>query len=129
MFPPVYAVLAADPNVTSKIGSGASMRLWRIRAPDQTPAPKLYATWFLVTGTPENQLSGFPSADRMTVQLDCWGTDEAQTEALAISIRDAIESHAHLTGYTLHEREPETKLFRISLQFDWFVDRDEPSSE
>jgi hypothetical protein len=130
MFPPVYAVLAADSGVTSKLGSGASMRLWRNRAPDQTPSHgKQYATWFLVSGVPENHLSGLPSADRMSTQIDCWAQTDADCEALAKSIRDAAEPHAHLTGYVTHEREAVTDLYRISLQFDWFVDRDEPSSE
>lgn len=130
MFPPVYAVLAADPAVIARLGTGPTMRLYRNRAPDQVPtAEKQYATWFLVSGTPENQLSGLPSTDRMQVQVDCWATSDADAEGLAKDIRDAIESHAHLTGYPVSEREAETKLYRVSLQFDWFVDRDEPSSE
>lgn len=121
MLPPVYSTLRAWPAVVALLGT----RIYRHgKAPQDTPQP--YATWFLVVGVPENTLSERPSKDRMTIQIDiyCGGTNgDAQVEAAATAVRDALELNAYLTGQPVDGREPDTKLWRQALQFDWFVDR------
>jgi hypothetical protein len=118
MLPPVFTTLKNAPDVTDIVAS----RIYRQgAAPQDTTRP--YVTWFLVTGTPENELSATPSIDRMTVQIDCWHQTDAGVEALAVAVRDACEPLAHMTSIVVNEREPETKLYRFGLQFDWFVSR------
>jgi len=118
MLPPVFNALAADTAVTQIIGSPP--RAYRHgRAPQDTTRP--YVTWNLVVGTPENVLDQTPEIDRQTVQVDCWHQTDAGVEALATAVRDAIEPEAHMTGVIINEREAETKLYRIGMQFDWFL--------
>lgn len=122
MLPPVYATLKASP-VDALTGG----RIYRHgTAPQDTPKP--YVTWFLLSGTPENQLSGLPSGDRMTVQVDCWtdDDDDAEVEDLAQAVRDAIEPHAHMTSMPIDDWEPATRLYRMALQFDWIQSRPGP---
>lgn len=85
-----------------------------------------YVTWFLVTGDPQNTLSELPSKDRMTIQVDCWHPSDATCEQLAINARNAIEPYAYMTGQPIDGRDTATKLYRMALQFDWFVDRPLP---
>lgn len=85
-----------------------------------------YVTWFLVTGDPQNTLSELPSKDRMTIQVDCWHPDDVTCEQIAINVRNAIEPYAYMTGQPIDARDPATKLYRMALQFDWFVDRPLP---
>ena len=72
---------------------------------------------------PENQLSGTPGTDRVGVQIDCWHQTGAGIKLLATAVRDACEGVANMTSGGPNGREPETKLYRMSLSFDWFVNR------
>lgn len=118
MLPRVFEVLQASPAVVAIV----DVRVYRHgAAPTGTQAP--YVTWQLIVGIPQLQLSGRPPIDRATVQVDCWHLDDEGVEVLASAVRDAIEPIACLTGVPLDGQEPDTKLFRMGLQFDWFVGR------
>lgn len=128
MLPPVWNVLRASPDVVDLVG----LRIWRGNVAPQDEVRKVvdqglgYITWFVIDAPPENTLSETPQIDRNVIQLDCWygGRDaEEMVEVLATRARDAIEPHAHLTGRPIDGREPATRLWRIALQFDWFVPR------
>ncbi len=127
MYPPVFHLLRASSRVLEIVGDPPA-----IYRRGYAPQNKLrtYVTWYIVSGVPENSLSETPSKDRMTVQLDCWADTDREAEILAIAVRDAIEPHAHMTGQPIDGRELETKLWRNSLEFDFFVDRPtvEPTS-
>lgn len=122
MLPPVYATLRASTAVVSLVGT----RIYRHgAAPQNVVAP--YVTWFIVTGDPENELPYTPRIDRFQVQVDCWsnntGSGDAQVEALAQAVRDAIEPTAYLVRYVVNERDFETQRYRIGMEFTWRVHR------
>ena len=122
MLPPVYALLTADAPTTALVGT----RIYRHgTAPQNVVAP--YVTWFLVSGTPENELTALPRVDRLEVQVDCWsnntGTGDAQVEALATAVRDALEPVAHMTGIIANEQDFETRRYRLGLQFTFWLKR------
>lgn len=118
MLPPIYPTLAAHTVVAGQVGD----RIYpHAEAPQDVEAP--YITWFLAGGTPENTLSEAPLVDRLTVQIDCWHPTSAGVVLLALAVRDAIEPHAHITGYPINTRDTETKLYRMGLQLDWWLSR------
>lgn len=122
MLPPVFQTLKASTAVKALVGTNPP-RIWSHgTVPPSIPRPirDPYITWFLVGAAPENNLSDPPPVDRQTVQVDCWHPDKAGIEILADAARDAIEPVAHMTSVLFDEQEPETKLFRIALQFDFF---------
>nr|AMP48225.1 protein of unknown function (DUF3168) [uncultured bacterium] len=115
MLPPIYTWLKASNAVKAIIGN--TPRAYRPGdAPQDVTQP--YVTWALVAGVPDNQLSSTPPSDRYTVQVDCWHTTDKGVEDLAKAVRNAIEPNAHLTAIPVNNRDPETKLYRIALQFD-----------
>jgi hypothetical protein len=123
MLPPVAARLRTFTSVTTIIGNPP--RIYRQgRAPQGVNRP--YVTWHLVAGTPENVLDQVPDMDRQTIQVDCWHPDDRGAQTLATAVRDAIEPIAHLVSMPVNEREVETDLYRIALQFDWFLLRAQP---
>lgn len=128
MLPKVRTTLRASSAVVAIVID----RIWRHgNAPQDIVADArarglAYVTWFLVTGEPQNTLSELPSKDRMTIQIDCWSPSDSQCEQLATNVRNAIEPYAHMTGQPIDGRDPATKLYRMALQFDWFVDRPLP---
>lgn len=120
MLPPVFALLKASAAVTAILG--AVPRVYRHGiAPQGTVAP--YVTWLVVGSDPENNLSDPPPTDRIVLQVDCWSTTDGGVEDLAQAVRDAIEPTAHMTGIVVNEREPDTGLYRLALQFDYWLSR------
>lgn len=115
MLPPIFTWLKASNAVKNLIGT--TPRAFRHGdAPQDTNKP--YVTWQLVAGVPDNILNTVPPSDRYTVQVDCWHQTDVGVEQLAAAVRNAIEPFAHMTGMPVNEREKDTKLYRIALQFD-----------
>ena len=77
----------------------------------------------LVGAAPELNLSDLPTHDRMQVQVDCYSLDDTEVVTLATAVRDAIEPSAAMTAIVVDQREPETGLYRMALQFDFLPDR------
>jgi len=122
ILPPVFQALKASTAVKNIVGTNPP-RIYRHGvAPQDVTKP--YVTWFVVTGVPENHLSGTPTTDRISVQVDCWHQTDQGVDTLAEAVRDAAEPSAHMTGIIINEREAETKLYRIAMQFDWFWPRE-----
>lgn len=126
MLPLLFPIISASSSVKALIGSNP-VRFYRHgNAPQGVVAP--YATWFLVTGQPENTLGELPRVDRHEVQVDCWsentGTGSTQIETLATAIRDAIEPYAYMTAITADGLDPETGRYRIGMQFTFWTDRE-----
>jgi hypothetical protein len=123
MLPPIFNVLKNSAPVTALIGTNPVRAYRHGYAPQEPATVRPYVTWQLVSGVPANTLSELPSIDQNTIQVDCWSEGDAQVETLAQAVRDAIEPHAHMTGVIIDSRETDTKLYRISLQFDWWQSR------
>lgn len=121
MFPPIFAVAAADPAVTAVLGS-SPVRLWPFgSAPQDSPKP--YATWQTVTGSPENYLNQRPDLDAYMLQVDCWAASPTEARNVAKALRDAIEPHAYITRWNGEMRDSETGSYRVSFDCDWLVPR------
>jgi hypothetical protein len=119
MLPPVFQTLKASSEVRAFVGPG-SPRIYRHgEAPQDMRTLGPYITWFLVAGVPDNNLSDTPPSDRLTTQIDCWHAEDKGIELMARAVRDAVEPVAHVTAINSDTRDPETQLFRISLQVDF----------
>ena len=118
MLPPIYPTLSAWPAVSAIVGN----RIYpHADAPQDVAAP--YVTWFMAGGAPVNTMSESPIVDQITVQIDCWHSTSAGVVQLASAVRDAIEPHAHITGYPINAKDTETQRYRIGLQLDWWLSR------
>lgn len=120
MLPPIYDLLQTS-EMAGLVGTNPARVYRHGRAPQDTGVA--YVTWQVVAGVPENTLSDLPGHDRLTLQIDCFSPTDAGVVTLARAVRDALEPHAHMTGVPVNERETATKLFRISLQFDYWLAR------
>lgn len=121
MLPNIYQILRTSNAVKAIVGTNPS-RIYRHESAPQDGS-KPYITWFIITGSPENTLSELPNIDQISVQLDCWHQTDSGVESLAVAVRDAMETTSHMTNIVINEREPETKLYRIGMQFDVWLDR------
>ena len=121
MFPPVHQTLVSD-DTLAVLFSGAPRVYRHGYVPQGTARP--YITWAVPNLVPENTLSELPTMDRSTVQVDVWCEQDALTLQIAKAVRDAIEPHAHLTSQPFDGWDPESKCYRMALQFDWFIPRE-----
>lgn len=118
MLPPLYAVLMDSTAVTDIIGT----RCYPFgEAVQDTDKP--YVVWQIIAGLPDNNLSDAPSIDSLSIQVDCYHQSPTGINTLAVAVRSALENVAHITGYPVNEREPDTKLYRIALELDWWYSR------
>lgn len=118
LLPPIYTTLKNNALVSAVVGT----RIFRHGdAPQDVTKP--YITWFLVTGTPENNLSQTPPSDRLSCQVDCWHPTDLGIEDLAEKVRNALETIGHVTGIIVDERDAETRLYRVSFQIDVWQNR------
>lgn len=123
MFPPVFETLTADSYTLALVGSA-------IYRHDDAPNDRVppYLAWS-ASIAPENTLSETPGIDRVTVLVNCYSDDDGELLAIATAVRDAIEPFAHLVSMPIDNRDrPDTKLYRMALQFDWFVHRQEAAA-
>jgi hypothetical protein len=118
MLPNLYQVLSNNVAVKAIIGN----RVYRHGNAPQLGA-KPYVVWELANDTPENTLSETPNVDALSIQVDCYHPTDAGIVELATAVRDALEPLAHMTGIPINQREDETKLYRITLEFDWWLYR------
>lgn len=119
MLPPIWQRLQAVPALVNIVQE----RIYRHGNVPQDSATAPYIAWALVGAEPANTLSELPSRDRQSVQIDIYSADDAQVEQIATLVRDAIEPVAHMLGVIIDSRETDTKLYRMSLQFDWWLIR------
>lgn len=120
MHPPVYDLLASDADVTALIGSPPRLYGFGI-ATQQTNKP--YIVWQTVTGVPANYLNQSPDADDERVQIDVWANDEASVLDVAQTVRDSLEQHAYMINAFDRGKDPDTKIFGYTMEFEFFTTR------
>ena len=118
MLPNVYQTLRLNSTIVSTVDK----RIYRHGSAPQNVA-KPYITWFLVSGTPENNISASPCSDRDSVQIDCWSESDEQVETLAYAVRSALDSQLIANRMVVNNRENDTKLYRIALEADFIRSR------
>ena len=115
MFPPVFAIAAADAAVKAVLGSNP-VRLYPFgEAPAGVTKP--YATWQTVSGDPENYLADRPDSDTFRAQIDVYADSATASRNAAKALRDALEGSGYVVSMNGESREEATKLYRYS--FDW----------
>lgn len=121
MYPPVFALAAADTAVKALLGEDP-VRLFPFgKAPQRTPIP--YAVWQTVSGSPANYLGNVPDADSYRVQVDVYGTSAEQVRNVAEALRDAYETSAYIVRWGGETIDNATEHDRYSFDVDFIVQR------
>jgi hypothetical protein len=114
---PIYSILSAVPAITNIVGS----RIEEDTIQEGLPLP--YIVWSSVGGRSENYLNDLPGIDHARVQIDCYATTKASVRELALAVRNALESQAHQIGQPWTEYDSTTKVYRVRLEFSFWVSR------
>lgn len=118
MFPPVYQTLRANATVLATVAD----RIGRHGEIEQD-ATRPYITWQIVSGNPYDVLSSAPCADFTTVQIDIYSPTDAGAAALAVAVRDALDTALVVNRVVVNLREPDTRLYRVGMEADFITQR------
>lgn len=125
MFAPIFEIVSQDAAVKALIGTGGlndPIRLYPFGlAPQESARVYPYATYQNVSGFPENFISGRPTEDHYTVQVDVYGKSAASVRAVSLALNKALELQAHIVRFGDEDRDNETKNYHYSFDVD-FID-------
>lgn len=114
----VYPALAGHAPLSTIVGA----RIHRDYAGDSPAAP--YVVWSVLATVPSGQIAGRPRADRYSVAVDVFSKTPAQSDAMVIAARDAMEAIGELSsGPQSLGYDPETQLYRYTFTVDVFKNR------
>lgn len=119
MFPPMYALVAADPACIGILGDPP--RCFFGLAEENTARP--YVVWHLTGGSPENVFDGPPPHDHFAGQVDIVADDQTSFIAAATAVRAAIERVGNVTSYNPGGVNAETGRFEYSFDAEFHVTR------
>jgi hypothetical protein len=118
MLPPVASTLRANSGVAEIVGN----RVYRHGEAVQL-TEKPYITWSVISSIPYNRLSEVPTIDVISIDVNCWHQTDAGVEIMQSRVRAAMEPYCYMVNIIANQREPDTKLYRIGMQFDWHLPR------
>lgn len=122
MTPALFAFVSASAECRAQLGAPPKMRFYPFgEAPQGVALP--YAVWQMIFGTPANYLGQLPDLDGTRVQVDVYGATQAVTQAAAIAIRDALEPHGYLVNFADRARDPVTRNYGYTLDFEFQTPR------
>lgn len=123
---PVFPLLSSSSAVRAIIGTPPDMRAYEDTAPQRSDGklqPRPYLVWGTAGGAPENYLDGVPGIDAGRIVLDVFADDAATRRQLVVAIQAAIEPRAHMITVPITTYEPDTKLFRAVMDFQFWTHR------
>ena len=82
-----------------------------------------YVVWSIVSGVPGNTLACKPDHDSQRVQIDCYAKGETVARNLGTAVRNAIEDHYSIEFGPWNDYEPDTGLYRWSMDVAIILDR------
>ena len=114
----VYPALSGHAPLAAIVGT----RIYRDYAGNAPAAP--YVVWSVLATVPSRQIAGRPPADRYSVSVDVFARSQAQSDALLIAARNAMEAIGELSsGPQSLGFDTATELWRYTFTVDVFVNR------
>lgn len=118
---PIFGIVSTNTACTTLLGT-SPVRFWEDTVPEQyNPVTKPYVVWSTVGGAPENYPGELPTMDSGRLQVDVYGATKQQARNTALAIRNAVEPHAHMVSTPIPLFEPDTKLYRYILEFQFWT--------
>lgn len=123
MFPPIYNLVTADSVAKNLLLNGdGSIRFYEFGlAPQGSTYP--YAAWQVISGSPENYLSGRPDEDNHILQVNVYATTSDSLKAVTKALRDALELNAYISRWGNTQRNPETKKYSFDFDVEFITPR------
>ncbi len=118
LLPPVQQTLEAHGGIVEIVQDRISFTV----LPQGQTRP--YIVWSLVSGVPGINLSDPPDYDDQRIQIDCYSLSQTQCRTLAEIVMLQLETVTHVVFGPWADFEPDTKLFRWSMDAEFWDQRD-----
>ena len=115
---PLEELCQKDPLLVQLLSDRDGLKLFEFDPDINVKTP--YATWQIIHAAGDENFSGVSEMDEVVLQIDIYGKNKAENRQIAKLIRKAIEQDCQVENFTGNIREPDTDLFRISLDTRWF---------
>lgn len=123
--PPIYRAVSASDSVKALLGDDVRFSLWGEAGYNEVLP---YATWQVISGSPENYCTNTPDIDSYTLQVDIYALTGKEAEKIRDAICEAIEGLCHIVAWRTEtersDNESRPVLRRISFDCDWWIERD-----
>ena len=123
MFAPIFDTLESNAAVAAALGS--PLRAFSFGEVVGQPTTTPYLVWQNISGTPYNYLGQLPDKDDVSLQVDVYDATAAGARQTARVARDALEGVCYMVSGPREIKDTDTKLFRVSMDFDWIIDHNE----
>lgn len=118
---PIFNICNESASLKLLLGDNP-MRLFEFdEAPDKVAAP--YVVWQDISGSPKNYLAGRPDISEHRIQIDVYASNAIIARRVQRAVERAIELQCHIVSFNGSNREKDTRLYRISFDATWFVNR------
>jgi hypothetical protein len=124
--PPVQQTLENWGGVTELVGERIFQQivLDESKTKDASGNQLSYIVWSIISSIPNNNLSDPPDDDDQLVQIDCYSAFQTSARILSERALAAMEGVTHVVRGPEPLFEPDTKLFRWSLDAEFFIARE-----
>lgn len=126
-YPPIFELANADSTVRGLLKTTTGpLRFWLFGRAPQPGGPGYalpYAVWQTAYGSPENFLGGRPDTDNFGVQVDAYAATPEAARAVLEALSYSMELAAHVVSWRGEQQEPDTNLFRSSMDVEFFTPR------
>jgi len=133
----IYSICAADSGVIALLNAGTSPPSIRFYDAGNVPqdntsgASMPCATFQSIAGSPTIVFDLHAPADNERVQVDAWSLNSlAEAQSISDAIRTALENQdaqiaqeitACVVSLNGHDYEPDTKRYRVSIDFSFWI--------
>jgi len=123
MFAPIFDTLESNAAAVAALGS--PLRAFSFGEVVGQPTATPYLVWQNLSGVPYNYLGQLPDKDDVSLQVDVYDATAAGARQTARVARDALEGVCYMVSGPREIKDTDTKLFRVSMDFDWIIDHNE----
>lgn len=117
IFPPVFKTIHT-PSVAGIVADRIG-RHGEVAQDEQRP----YITWSIVIGNPHDHLSGAPTSDFTTVDINCWHTTDAGIAELTNFVITALDDAYVCNRIRVNLRDNDTRMYRVGIEADFITQR------
>lgn len=117
----VFEILNSSNAVKALLGSN-HLRVYPWGRAPQNPR-KPYVVYNMYNAVPENYINNRPDIDNKGTQINIYSDDTAKLESCYIAVRDALEGVAHMTSFQTVDRDEDTDLYSVIMDFDFWENR------
>lgn len=123
MFAPIFDTL--QDNTAAVAALGSPLRAFSFGEVVGQPTSVPYLVWQNISGVPYNYLGQLPDKDDVSLQVDVYDDTATGARQTARVARDALEGVCYMVSGPREIKDTDTKLFRVSMDFDWIIDHNE----